>query len=277
MMPPAARTARSHASGHVQRDQRARYDDFWASRRKLRGLFRFDVRYRCRRMGEVLRELGIDTESLDVLDVGFGSGAMLAALPRSCRITGADVGRSAVEGARSDPDLQTFASSSFVLVDPDDPENLPPGPFDLILSSHSLEHVPNDHDALVAIRRRLKPGGHLVLFVPVEPPDYIRFHLRSYSLQSVQQVVRDAGLAVRSVEGSMQVNGHVWKLITIPSRRQWPVVQHLVDGLRLATLSALPYPAVRLCDTALDALGVGARQALVVARQPESGAAAAAR
>lgn len=42
------------------------------------------------------------------------------------------------------------------------------GPFDCVYSSHSLEHL-YPHDAVQALaefRRVLKPGGHIVVFVP---------------------------------------------------------------------------------------------------------------
>jgi hypothetical protein len=62
----------------------------------------------------------------------------------------------------------------------------------------------------------------------------------------------------------MYVNGHLWKLLTIPSRRRWPIVRYLADGLRLSVLSLFPYRALRLLDGLLFRLGFGARQALVI-------------
>ena len=68
----------------------------------------------------------------------------------------------------------------------------------------------------------------------------------------------------------MQINGHLWKYITIPSRRRWPVVKPIVDFLRLATLSLLPYRSIRTLDRALSHWGVGPRQALVLAVKPST-------
>ena len=48
--------------------------------------------------------------------------------------------------------------------------------------------------------------------------------------------------------------------------RGWPVLGPLVDGLRLLSLSALPYGVLRLLDRLLFRLGFGARQALLLAR-----------
>jgi hypothetical protein len=142
---------------------------------------------------------------------------------------------------------------------------------DIILSSHLLEHVPDDALLLSALFDRLAPGGTLAVFVPIEEPDYILFHRRNYSLQSIAERVERAGFRLRRVEGSMYVNGHVWKLLTIPSRRRWPVCGPLVDAARMATLGALPPAALERLDRCLYRMGVGARQALVVAeRAPEA-------
>ena len=44
---------------------------------------------------------------------------------------------------------------------------LPDGQFDWVLCSHVLEHVPDDRQALREIARVLRPGGRLILQVPV--------------------------------------------------------------------------------------------------------------
>lgn len=253
-------------AAHRTRSQAAAYADFYGRRDALRWLFRFDVRYRCRRLVEVAHELGLDLEGRSVLDVGFGGGHLLAAFPRSCTLCGADVSRSAVERARRDPRFHRWRGARFVEVREDDPEDLPPGPFDVVLSSHTLEHVPDDRALLAAVRRRLAPGGTFFLFVPIEEPDYNPDHVRNYSVETIRERVRDAGFEVLFVEGSMHVNGHVWKVITIPSRRRWPVLRGVVDGLRLATLSALTYRGQRFFDAALDRWGFGPRQAFLVCR-----------
>ena len=67
----------------------------------------------------------------------------------------------------------------------------------------------------------------------------------------------------------MQINGHLWKLLTIPSRRNWPVLGTLVDALRMVSLSAIPLPLMRRIDRYLADSGLEARQAMAVVRRPE--------
>lgn len=249
----------------LELSQQERYGAFYTrARRALSGL-RFDVRYRQRRLHEVLSELSIDTEGKVVLDVGFGAGELLASFPESCRLVGVDVAESAVEAARRDARFARYAAADFHVVAEDDPRALPAVEADIVISSHMIEHARDDKALLRALRRRLRTGGVLALFVPIEEPDYILFHRRSYSLQSIAERVELAGFDLLRCEGSMYVNGHVWKWLTIPSRRRWPGVRHVADGVRVVTLGALPYTWLARVDRLLFACGVGARQALVIA------------
>jgi SAM-dependent methyltransferase len=248
--------------------QTGRYGSFYSGLNRQLNRLRFDVRYRCQRLRAVLAELEVKVERCRVLDVGFGAGDLLASFPESCELCGVDVSASAVDGARRDPRFARYAAARFFTVPEDHPEQLPPMQADIVLSSHLLEHVPNDALLLSALFDRLVPGGTLAVFVPIEEPDYIMFHRRNYSLQSIAERVEQAGFELRRVEGSMYVNGHIWKLLTIPSRRRWPVCGPLVDALRMASLGVLPHAALERLDRCLYRLGLGARQALVIAQRP---------
>ena len=94
------------------------------------------------------------------LDVGCGSGKLMLQLAR--------VGW-AVEGAEWDAASvgRAHAHTGFP-VHQGDAETLPQGlgPFDLIVLSHVLEHLPRPVEALAALRRLLAPRGRLVVIVP---------------------------------------------------------------------------------------------------------------
>jgi 2-polyprenyl-3-methyl-5-hydroxy-6-metoxy-1,4-benzoquinol methylase len=249
--------------------QAERYADFYSGWRHLSRLVRFDVRYRCRRMHEVLRDLDIDVSNSQVMDVGFGWGDMLASFPEGCAVTGADLSSSAVHRAREDPRWQRFANARFVTVREDEVDDVPAGPFDVIVSSHVLEHVPDDEALIAALKQRLAPGGLLLVFVPIEPPDYNLIHARSYSLQSITERLVLSGLDVLHAESNMFVEGHIWKWLSIPTRRRWPVVGRLMSAVRMGSLSLLPYGTLRAADEGLFRVGAGARQAFLVARRPD--------
>jgi SAM-dependent methyltransferase len=248
--------------------QTGRYAAFYSDIARRLGRLRFDVNYRVRRLQEVLAELGVPLESRTVMDFGFGAGELLSSFPCSCELIGVDVSASAVESARRDRHFARYASARFFTASEEHPERLPDVVADIVITSHVLEHVPDDRVMLSALFERVAPGGTLVVFVPIEEPDYIMFHRRNYSLQSISERVERAGFKLRRAEGSMYVNGHIWKLLTIPSRRRWPVFGTLADALRMSCLGALPYPALACVDQSLFRLGFGARQALVVAERP---------
>jgi 2-polyprenyl-3-methyl-5-hydroxy-6-metoxy-1,4-benzoquinol methylase len=243
------------------------YREFYRRRAWLRWLFRFDVRYRCRRLPEVLAALGVTVEWQRVLDVGFGGGHLLRSFPKSCALVGAEISQSAVETARADPRHAAWRSAHFALVRENRSEDLPAGLFDVVLSSHTLEHVPDDRAALESYATRLAPGGILCVFVPIEESGYNPDHVRVYTVSSIAKLVETAGFEVLKAEGSLNTNGHVWKLLTVPCRRRRPILGPIADSFHFAALSMLPYEGHRFFDPLLDRAGFGPRQALVVARK----------
>jgi SAM-dependent methyltransferase len=87
--------------------------------------------------------------------------------------------------------------------------------FDLVLCSHVLEHVADDHRAMREIRRILTERGHAVLLVPItrartledasitDPAERARVfgqhdHVRAYGPDFADRL-RAAGFAVRAV------------------------------------------------------------------------------
>lgn len=134
-----------------------------------------------------------------VLDYGAGSGKLVSALRRR--------GIDAV-GYDSSPGAAALAGRAGIPVE----GVLPPGPFDLIMFWHSLEHV---DDPLVVIRRvrpLLNPGGRLVVAVPNAASweaaiagerwfhyDY-PFHRVHFTPQAITVLMARAGFRVTSTD-----------------------------------------------------------------------------
>jgi SAM-dependent methyltransferase len=230
-------------------------------------LLRFDIRYRRKRMHEALSELGLGTAGTRVLDFGFGAGDLLASFPSDCEIHGAEISVSALESASRDARFAAFKRASFSRVFEDAPESLPAGPFDFIVASHVLEHVFDDTTWAHALADRLAPGGALLVFLPIEEPGYNPDHERIYDVRSSAALLERAGLEVLHAEGGLHMNGHVWKLITYPSRRRWPVLGPAVNTLRLVSQTVIPYGATRRLEAWADSAGLGPRQAFVIGRK----------
>lgn len=75
------------------------------------------------------------------------------------------------------------------------------GTYDLIALLDVLEHVENDVASLATIRRKLKPGGFILLTVPANPwmwsaHDTVNHHFRRYTRGTLRRVAQSAGARI---------------------------------------------------------------------------------
>jgi len=130
-----------------------------------------------------------------ILELGAGTGHNLAMLSRfgvveaseldpvARELAGERLGRPVVEAAL--PDLSMF----------------PAGAYDLIALLDVLEHVPDDKGSLKAILGLLKPGGALLVTVPINPwmwtaHDVAHHHHRRYRKQEIRKLALDSGYEI---------------------------------------------------------------------------------
>ena len=127
-----------------------------------------------------------------VLEYGVGAGWNLAEL-RCRRKIGCDVS-SFLEPALQERGIE-FTPETAVL---------PDASTDVLICHHTLEHVPTPATALMEMRRLLRKGGKLLLFVPFEyEARYQHFereeqnhHLHSWNAQTLGNLVEECGFAV---------------------------------------------------------------------------------
>jgi SAM-dependent methyltransferase len=75
------------------------------------------------------------------------------------------------------------------------------GSYDLIALLDVLEHIEGDEAALTSIRRKLKPGGRILITVPANrwmwsAHDRVHHHFRRYAPSTLRAVIAAAGLKV---------------------------------------------------------------------------------
>ena len=135
-----------------------------------------------------------------VLDFGCGGGWMLKNLP--------GIERHGVEVNLAAHD-QATRNGLHVTATVDEQE----GRFDVVTSNHCLEHVPHPVAALATLRAKLKPGGRLVLIVPVDDwraqtdiAETIDNHLHTWSPRLLANTLREAGFRPERVD----VLTHAW-------------------------------------------------------------------
>ncbi len=129
-----------------------------------------------------------------ILDVGCGTGANLEMLAAFGEAEGVDVSAEALDFC------QTRGLKN---VRQGEAERLPyeDKSFDLVTGLDVVEHLDNDVAGLQEMRRVLRPGGRALLFVPAfmflwGVQDDISNNRRRYTLESLKNVVRQAGLEV---------------------------------------------------------------------------------
>jgi SAM-dependent methyltransferase len=75
---------------------------------------------------------------------------------------------------------------------------VPDGSVDFIFSSNVIEHIEDDVEVLRELHGKLRPGGHLALWVPAFPALWTSLddrvgHFRRYTVASVQETLEAAG------------------------------------------------------------------------------------
>jgi SAM-dependent methyltransferase len=125
-----------------------------------------------------------------VLDFGCAGGALIAALPGARRI-GVEINDVARESAVREYGIEAYR----------DLADVPDGVADVIVSNHTLEHIAAPYDALRQLRPKLKPGGRLVLVLPIDDwralrrydPTDINRHLYTWSPMNIGHLLDEAG------------------------------------------------------------------------------------
>jgi len=131
-----------------------------------------------------------------VLDVGCGEGTLLKEIAdwkRGIEVFGTDISEKAVEYAIS------RIAGDFRVVDI--LKETLPREFDLVICSEVLEHLEDDVQALINIRKMV--GKYLVVLVPLEQgADICKSvgHVQSYTKEAFLQKMRDANFEILSAK-----------------------------------------------------------------------------
>jgi SAM-dependent methyltransferase len=127
-----------------------------------------------------------------VLDVGCGTGGNFPFLENYGRVEGCDYSEEAIRFCNLRGGHEVTLASIYDLPYGDES-------FDLVTCLDVIEHLRFDLPAFQELGRVLKPGGHLVVTLPVGPHLYSDFdclsgHLRRYRFSEVDMLLRKSGL-----------------------------------------------------------------------------------
>lgn len=129
-----------------------------------------------------------------ILDIGCGTGGNLKTLSSFGKAEGVDISREALDFCRA-RGLENVREGAA--------ETLPYAgdSFDLVTALDVVEHLDDDVAGLREMRRVLRPGGRLLLFVPAfmflwGVQDDISHHRRRYTLPELRRKLEQAGMKV---------------------------------------------------------------------------------
>ena len=155
---------------------------WYTGRRKILANFVADI---CRRVTD---------RRPRILDVGCGTGANLLMLSKYGDAEGVDISNDALAFCRERGLDQVKLGAG---------EELPydDGTFDLVTAFDVVEHMDDDLAGLREMRRVLRPGGRVLLFVPTfmflwGVQDDVSNHRRRYRLSELRRVLEQAGFEI---------------------------------------------------------------------------------
>jgi len=132
---------------------------------------------------------------IDVFDFGCGRGSFLLMFPcRPLRAYGLDISPSATKNLEA-RDWGRDRSFNVVSLEEFDNQKLLEH-FDVCCISHVLEHVPDEIAVLDTLARSLRPGGTLVINVPINEIFDDPRHVRSYNIAPLTKAVEAVGLGI---------------------------------------------------------------------------------
>jgi SAM-dependent methyltransferase len=215
----ATKTAEIGAAEHVLRKPRRQVLAFDA----VPAYRRYELRLaRYQDMVPAVRDLSRSGEALKILDVGSGTGPAKRFIDHAgvaAHWTGIEIHPHRIE-------LCKQLGYDRVIDDHDlerGPLPMDPGSFDVVIASHVLEHLENARGALEDWMRVLRPGGLLIIGVPMHLPlvarlararfrrrgrKRVRAHCHFFSMRSLMELLKP--YPVSAIRGFRLISARKW-------------------------------------------------------------------
>jgi SAM-dependent methyltransferase len=151
--------------------------------------------YRVRRdiLDQMLARLPLDRRTARLLDVGCGTGGAALVLSRHGIAVGLDQAPDSFRISKDRPYRHRVVARA------DGPLPLGDASFDVVCALDILEHLDDDAAAARELHRVVRPGGHVIVFVPAFQMlwgynDDYQQHRRRYQKDELETLLRSAGL-----------------------------------------------------------------------------------
>ncbi len=128
-----------------------------------------------------------------ILDIGCGGGVAFDDFSKFGEVYGIEPD---AHLANAIPKWQDRIEQRFF-----DAEYTPEEPFDLVLMLDVLEHIEQDEDALISLKKILSPNGYAIITVPAlmslwSAHDEVNHHFRRYTASNLQTLLTSTGFQV---------------------------------------------------------------------------------
>jgi SAM-dependent methyltransferase len=156
--------------------------------------------YRARRevLAALIRREVRPPEGAEVLELGCGTGHNLAMLGEFGHVDALELDEEARDLAEQRLGRSVMRAPLPELAEVRD------GHYDLIGAFDVIEHIDDDHAAIVSIATKLKPAGKFVMTVPAHPwmwsaHDVVNHHQRRYSKRALKQLIESSPLRLEKL------------------------------------------------------------------------------
>jgi ubiquinone/menaquinone biosynthesis C-methylase UbiE len=221
--------------------------------------FRYDTQVKRKTCLYLLRQAERSLNNQRVLEIGFGSGAVLFSFDPSCEIFGLEISRSAVAHAEQKSKKLGYKTAKFGTTDGD----ILPYPdryFDVLIASHVIEHVESDRKLLAEINRVLKPQGVAVILIPINENYDDPNHVHHYTSLGFVELAKECLLDVKYQLENELLFHIVEKFYFEEYNYRWKILGPLIAMLFNFPTSILPFRVYQKIDRGMMALGYKPRQ-----------------
>jgi len=194
----------------------------------------------------MLHELLKGRRDLKILDYGCGWGATLLSLPkRHIQSFAYDICEEAVSSLAT---VMGFMGRPFRRADVETDGAIKPGGFDLVICSHVLEHVDDDVELLGQFVNAIRPGGGILINVPINEVWQDPKHVRRYDRAVLSEKMTRLGLKIAACVEADRWSAFLISHEMVDGEKRFD--KKWCRGLRLA-LAIMPASFVAVAERAL--------------------------
>jgi SAM-dependent methyltransferase len=253
----------------------ANTQNIWTRLHNITARFRYPHGSPLRKMVFELKNMGVHKAAYQrVLELGFGHGSLLFWFRPPTGIYGVELSPLAIAEGKERAKVRSYKEFDFRMPLKEDSVSIdhPEDYFDIVINSHTIEHVYNDDKLMREMFRVLKPGGILFLVTPHDADHYNTmvnhddrrnprfpdqtYHVWLYNAETIAYMAELAGFHVLKAEKFDAV---------MEERRRWP---RLIQILHSLAATMWPYSWSEALDRRSIRLGYRCQQVALVAKKP---------